>query len=52
MKKIGLPAGKELEAQLQEKEAAKLRAEEEQQQLIHVDSSEPVSVLATAAAAS
>jgi len=42
----------ELEAQLQEKEAAKLRAEEEQQQLIHVDSSEPVSVLATAAAAS
>ncbi|EDV46699.1 N-alpha-acetyltransferase 16, NatA auxiliary subunit [Drosophila erecta] len=42
----------ELEAQLQEKEAAKLRAEEEQQQLIHVDSSEPMSVLATAAAAS
>lgn len=43
----------ELEAQLQEKEAAKLRAEEEQQQLNHVDSSEPsVPVLATAAAAS
>ncbi|KAH8373849.1 N-alpha-acetyltransferase 16, NatA auxiliary subunit [Drosophila serrata] len=43
----------ELEAQLQEKEAARLRAEEEQQQLNHVDSSEQaVPVLATAAAAS
>lgn len=38
----------ELEAQLQEKEAAKLRAEEEQQQLNHLDSNE-VSVTSTPA---
>ncbi|SPP89997.1 N-alpha-acetyltransferase 16, NatA auxiliary subunit [Drosophila guanche] len=42
----------ELEAQLQEKEAAKLRAEEEQLQLNHIDSSETVLVSATAVAAS
>ncbi|KAH8408887.1 hypothetical protein KR009_003359 [Drosophila setifemur] len=44
----------ELEAQLQEKEAAKLRAEEEQQQFNHVDSSssEPVSNSAATVAAS
>lgn len=44
----------ELEAQLQEKEAAKLRAEEEQQQLNHINfsSSEQVSDSVTAAAAS
>ncbi|XP_017152306.1 N-alpha-acetyltransferase 16, NatA auxiliary subunit [Drosophila miranda] len=42
----------ELEAQLQEKEAAKLRAEEEQLQLNHVDSSEAISVSATAVTAS
>ncbi|KAL7744606.1 hypothetical protein ACLKA6_017117 [Drosophila palustris] len=37
----------ELEAQLQEKEAAKLRAEEEQQQLNHLDSNETTSAPST-----